>query len=153
MKIMVGNQSYFNYRLFETKKSILKLVAQVFLIHVCTFFFFFRTTYQLQLSALGQWGSLPKISPDKPFIISHSRGDNPIYFSSQKGHRLTSKFILLDLSPSRMNRKENDTKSGICADLKDPREKLQSVGACPTLELCCAYKWGFQLLCFILEIT
>ncbi|XP_010846365.1 PREDICTED: 60S ribosomal protein L10-like [Bison bison bison] len=63
--------------------------------------------------------------------------------SSQKGHRLTSKFILLDLSPSRMNRKENDTKSGICADLKDPRDNLQSVGACPTFELCRAYKWGF----------
>ena len=115
--------------------------------------FFFRTTYQLQLSALGQQGSLQKISPEKPFIILHSRGDKPIYSSSQKGHRLTSKFILLDLSPSRMNRKENDTKSGICADLKDPREKLQSVGACPTLELCCASRWGFQLLCFISEIT
>lgn len=89
------------------------------------------------------WGSLQKISPDKPFIISHSREDNPIFSSSQKGHRLTSKFILLDLSPSRMNRKENDTKSGICADLKDPRDNLQSVGACPTLELCCGCKWGF----------
>ena len=89
------------------------------------------------------WGSLQKISPDKPFIISHSREDNPIFSSSQKGHRLTSKFILLDLSPSRMNRKENDTKSGICADLKDPRDNLPSVGACPTLELCCGCKWGF----------
>ena len=89
------------------------------------------------------WGSLQKISPDKPFIISHSREDNPIFSSSQKGHRLTSKFILLDLSPSRMNRKENDTKSGICADLKDPRDNLQSVGACPTLEVCCGCKWGF----------
>ena len=46
------------------------------------------------------WGSLQKVSPDKPFIISHSREDNPIFSSSQKGHRLTSKFILLDLSPS-----------------------------------------------------
>lgn len=89
------------------------------------------------------WGSLQKISPDKPFIILHSREDNPIFSSSQKGHRMTSKFILLDLSPSRMNREENDTKSGICADLKDPRDNLQAVGACPTLELCCAYKWGF----------
>lgn len=45
-----------------------------------------------------------------------------------------------------MNRKVNDTKSDICADLKDPRDNLQAVGACPTLELCCAYKWGFLVV-------
>ncbi|XDB54466.1 hypothetical protein AB1E18_007934 [Capra hircus] len=71
------------------------------------------------------WGSLQKISPDKPFIILHSREDNPIFSSSEKGHRMTSKFILLDLSPSRMNREENDTKSGMNQTMKDAKHQFK----------------------------
>ena len=141
MKIMVGI-SHVSTMISLKWKSLINLLLR-FSLYISAHCLSLELPINSNYQPWDNWGSLQKISPDKPFIISHSREDNPIFSSSQKGHRLTSKFILLDLSPSRMNRKENDTKSGICADLKDPRDNLQSVGACPTLELCCGCKWGF----------
>ena len=141
MKIMVGI-SHVSTMISLKWKSLINLLLR-FSLYISAHCLSLELPINSNYQPWDNWGSLQKISPDKPFIISHSREDNPIFSLSQKGHRLTSKFILLDLSPSRMNRKENDTKSGICADLKDPRDNLQSVGACPTLELCCGCKWGF----------
>ena len=141
MKIMVGI-SHVSTMISLKWKSLINLLLR-FSLYISAHCLSLELPINSNYQPWDNWGSLQKISPDKPFIISHSREDNPIFSSSQKGHRLTSKFILLDLSPSRMNRKENDTKSGICADLKDPRDNLQSVGACPTLEVCCGCKWGF----------